>query len=179
MAGVKQVAAHGQLFPTIRRFPTVSRYLFEALASERLPWRAGWMGERELDMTVYEREIECDWTSGLFMLARRDALDSVGCFDERFFIYSEEVDLCFRIREAGWEIRHLPAMTVLHHFNKVGISPRMVSQEAFARRQYLRKHFPFGRRVACTGALLLRHALRAVPVGRDRERARTAESCCS
>ena len=42
------------------------------------------------------------------MLARREALDTAGCFDERFFLFSEEVDLCWRIRQAGWDIRHLP-----------------------------------------------------------------------
>ena len=173
LVGVKQLAGDGELFPTIRRFPSLSRYLFESLASDRkFPLRASWLGERELDMTVYEREVSCDWTSGSFMLARREALDTAGCFDERFFLFSEEVDLCWRIRRAGWDIRHLPAMTIVHHFSKVGVSPRILSQDAFARKQYLNKHFPTGRRLACTGALWLRHGLRAIPIGRDRHHAR-------
>ena len=65
LVGVKQLAGDGELFPTIRRFPSLSRYLFESLASDRkFPLRASWLGERELDMTVYEREVSCDWTSG-------------------------------------------------------------------------------------------------------------------
>ena len=52
-------------------------------------------------MSRYEQDIACDWTSGSFMLARREALESAGGFDERFFIFSEEVDLCLRIRQAG------------------------------------------------------------------------------
>jgi GT2 family glycosyltransferase len=169
LIGVRQLAANGEIFPTIRRFPTLSRYVFEAFASERFPIRAGWLGERELDMTLYDQDIPCDWTSGSFMLARREALDSAGGFDERFFIFSEEVDLCLRIRQAGWEIRHVPTMTILHHFNKVGVSARMVAQDAFSRQQYLYKHFPPAKRLACLSALYLRNALRALPVGRDRE----------
>ena len=49
---------------------------------------------------AYERERECDWTSGSFMLARREALLSAGLLDERSFIYSEEPDLCLRIKRA-------------------------------------------------------------------------------
>ena len=107
LAGVKQITPDGRLFPTIRRFPNVVRALFQALGSERYPLRASWLGERELDLSRYEHEFDCDWTSGSFMLARREALESAGYFDERFFIYSEETDLCLRIKSAGWDIRHL------------------------------------------------------------------------
>ena len=159
LVGVRQVDADGDLFPTIRRFPTVSRYAFEAIASERFPFRADWLGERELDPARYEQDTACDWTSGSFMLARRSALDSAGWFDERFFLFSEEVDLCARLGAAGWEIRHVPAMTIRHHFNKVGTSPRMVAQDAFSRMQYMQKHFTPERRALSTAGLLLRHGL--------------------
>src|SRR5712691_6473453 len=89
LIGVKQVTTDGALFPTIRRFPNALRALGEALWSEHFPFRASWLGERELDMTLYDSEVECDWTSGSFMLARREALLSAGILDERFFIYSE------------------------------------------------------------------------------------------
>src|SRR5712691_11720756 len=89
LVGVKQVTADGRLHPTIRRFPNALRALGEALGSEHFPFRASWLGERELDMTLYDSEVECDWTSGSFMLARREALLSAGILDERFFIYSE------------------------------------------------------------------------------------------
>jgi N-acetylglucosaminyl-diphospho-decaprenol L-rhamnosyltransferase len=172
LVGVRQLDSDGQLFPTMRRFPSFSRYLFEALGAERFPFRANWLGERELDMRRYDHDTPCDWTSGSFLLVRREALLSAGCFDERFFLFSEEVDLCLRVRRAGWDIRHLPAMTIVHHFNKAGISPRIVSQDAFSRQQYMRKNFGQTKRLACTVPLFLRHALRAVPLGLDRDRAR-------
>jgi N-acetylglucosaminyl-diphospho-decaprenol L-rhamnosyltransferase len=165
LIGVKQVTADGALFPTIRRFPNALRALGEALGSERFPFRASWLGERELDMDVYEREVECDWTSGSFMLARREALLSGGILDERFFIYGEEPDLCLRMKKAGWQIRHLPTMTILHHAGKAGVKPRMEAQNAYARMQHARKHFGRSHRVAYATALALRHVARMAPSG--------------
>ena len=123
----------------------MTRSLGEAFGSEQWPVRARWARERELDMTRYAFELDCDWTSGSFMLARREALLAAGLLDERFFLQCEEPDLCLRIKRAGWRVRHLPSMTILHH-GKPGVRPRMVAQEAYARRQYAQKHFskPYG-----------------------------------
>jgi len=161
LAGARQLTPDGELFPTIRRFPSAARALGEALASERWPVSPAWAGERVLDMDVYEREYDCDWTSGSFMLARREALLSAGCLDERFFIYAEEPDLCLRMKRAGWAVRHLPDMTIVHHACKGGVRPRMIAQDAFARRQYAHKHFAFAHRTLYLGAIGARHAIRA------------------
>ena len=167
LAGVRQMTPSGELYPTIRRFPNAIRALGEAMGSERFPFRASWLGERELDLRLYEREVDCDWTSGSFMVARREALESAGFMDERFFIYSEEPDLCLRMKKAGWEIRHLPHMTILHHAGKAGRKPKIAAQEAFARKQLARKHFSPPHRVAYTAALGLGLLMRAVvPSGR-------------
>jgi GT2 family glycosyltransferase len=168
LVGVRQVTPDGELWPTIRRFPSPLRHLLESLGSERLPWRGSWLGERELDLEAYERETPCDWTSGSFMLARREAVLAAGLMDERFFIYCEEPDLCLRIKRAGWQIRHLPTMTILHHAGRSGYSAQFVAQEAFARRQYMTKHFPPLRRGAAIGAYALGYALRGVLGGRRR-----------
>jgi GT2 family glycosyltransferase len=162
LVGVRQITADGELWPTIRRFPTVTRALSEAFASERWPVSGSWTGERELDMAVYEREGDCDWTSGSFMFARREALMSAGLLDERFFIYSEEPDLCLRIKRAGWRVMHLPSMTIIHHAGKGGVRPKMVAQDAFSRRQYAHKHFGRTYRSCYLGAVGARHLVRAV-----------------
>ena len=71
LVGVRQVTPEGELWPTIRRFPNAARTLFEALRRRKPSMATGWLGERELDLSKYEDEQECDWTSGSFMLARR------------------------------------------------------------------------------------------------------------
>ena len=165
LAGVRQITADGTLWPTIRYFPGVTRSLGEALGSERWPLRPRWAGERELDLSVYERETECDWTSGSFMFARSEALLSAGLLDERFFIYSEEPDLCLRMKRAGWTVRHLPSMTIIHHAGKGGVQPKMVAQDVFTRRQYAAKHFTAPRRAAYLAAVGSKHLVRAAAPG--------------
>jgi N-acetylglucosaminyl-diphospho-decaprenol L-rhamnosyltransferase len=164
LVGVRQVTADGQLFPTIRRFPNALRWLGEALGSERFPFHASWLGERELDLAVYDRDVACDWTTGAVMLARWEALQSAGFFDERFFLYCEETDLCLRIKQAGWDVRHLPDLTVLHHANKAGWDVRLEAQAAYAKRQYVGKHLSPAHRLAATGALALGYTVRSVVV---------------
>jgi N-acetylglucosaminyl-diphospho-decaprenol L-rhamnosyltransferase len=170
LAGVRQVMANGELFPTIRRFPNALRVLGDALGAERLSLRTGWLGERELDLSLYDREIRCDWTSGSFMLARREALESAGFLDERFFIYSEEPDLCRRMQRAGWEVRHLPVMTIIHHAEKAGVNPKMTAQDAFTRLQYAHKHFSRTHRAVYVAALCIRYLAR-YPLGNARREA--------
>ena len=100
------------------------------------------------------------------MLVRREALESAGYFDERFFMYSDEIDLCRRIKMAGWEINHLPQMTILHHDGKAGVKPHIESLGAVTRLMYARKYFSPAHQAAFVAAVLLRHALRAVYAGR-------------
>jgi GT2 family glycosyltransferase len=169
VAGVRQVTADGQLWPTIRRFSTATRWFFEAIGSERFPFRASWLGERELDMSVYDQDVECDWVSGSVMFIRRAALQSAGFWDERFFMFCDETDLCLRIKQAGWEVRHLPDATILHHAGKAGWSPKREAQGAYARRLYLQKHFSPTHRLAATGALALGYGLRSVAWPLERE----------
>ncbi len=160
LVGVRQRTADGTLWPTIHRFPSVLRALGEALFSERWPLRPSWAGERVLDWEVYDRDVECDWTSGSFMLMRTEALLGVGLLDERYFIYCEEPDLCLRVTRAGWQVRHLPQMTIVHHARKGGVRPRMVAQEAYARRQYAHKYFGWLYRRLYVAALGLRYLVR-------------------
>jgi GT2 family glycosyltransferase len=169
LAGVRQLTGDGDLWPTIRYFPSIPRAIGEALAAERWPVHARWLGERELDLSLYEREQPCDWTSGSFLFARREALMSSGLLDERFFIYSEETDLCLRIRQAGWDIRHLTGMTIVHHAGKGGVRPKMVAQEAYGRSQYARKHFGRPARNVYMTAVFARHLVRALAPGRGDE----------
>ena len=180
LAGCRQVDANGAIQPTMRRFPTVPRALGDALGLERLAWAPSWLGERERRLDRYDSEFEGDWTIGSFMLARSEALDAVGGFDERFFVYSEEVDLCLRIRRAGWSIVHMPTLTILHHGSTVrSLDARMAQQNAYAQLQYARKHFSAPARAAYRGALLLRYALRSAPLVVDRPRRRAACAAAS
>jgi N-acetylglucosaminyl-diphospho-decaprenol L-rhamnosyltransferase len=66
-----------------------------------------------------EREVE--WISGSAMLLRREAYDQVDGFDEGYFMYVEDVDLCTRMRKAGWTVLFSPEVEVVH---EIGVSSR-------------------------------------------------------
>ena len=160
LVGVRQVGGKGQLAPSIRRFPSTANMLGEALAVEKVPWLKRHLGERVLDWEAYGRETPCDWTSGSFMFVRREALADCDGFDERFFLFSEETDLCWRLRQAGWGIAHLPLVTIRHYESERSASPTMEAQSAYARLQFARKHF--SRISPYRWAMALRYLLRAV-----------------
>ena len=62
--------------------------------------------------------------SGAVMLCRREVLDATGGFDERFFMYGEDIDICLRARAFGWRVHYWPGTTVLHLGGRSGMSPR-------------------------------------------------------
>jgi hypothetical protein len=159
LAGARQLRPDGSLAPSIRRFPSAVNMLAEALGVERFPRARRRFGERELDPREYERQRPCDWTSGSFMLARQAALDEVGDFDERFFLYCEETDLCWRLKRAEWEVVHLPQMTICHFEDDRRGSAELEAQAAYARMQFARKHFPDAA-ADYRWAMALRYALR-------------------
>ena len=107
-SSVIQEWPEGGVQPTIRRFPSPGRQLSEALMLPRLPGLRA-VQEEEQRIGAYDEEVSCDWLVGGFLLVRRDAIEQVGGLDERFFLFSEEADWCLRLREGGWDIRHLPA----------------------------------------------------------------------
>jgi N-acetylglucosaminyl-diphospho-decaprenol L-rhamnosyltransferase len=162
LVGVKQLDGEGALYPTVRRFPNAGRALVEAFVPEGVAGRPAHLGERRLDLAAYDSEIECDWTTGAYMLIRREALLSAGLMDERLFLYSDEPDLCIRIKQAGWKIVHSPRMTIVHHAGKAGIKPKLVAQDVFARRVYAEKHFSRPHRYAYLAAVAARHGARAM-----------------
>jgi GT2 family glycosyltransferase len=80
--------------------------------------------------------LEVDWVSGACMLARSDALKSVGGFDERYFLYWEDADVCRRLRHHGYSIRYLPAAHVVHPGGRSSRSARTLATRAFHRSAY-------------------------------------------
>jgi hypothetical protein len=87
------------------------------------------------------RPWEPDWVSGSCLLARREALDAVGGFDEGFFLYEEDADLCLRLRRAGWRIAFTPEAEVVHRLGR-----SMAQAPARARAEYHRSHLRYYRK---------------------------------
>jgi N-acetylglucosaminyl-diphospho-decaprenol L-rhamnosyltransferase len=101
-----------------RRFPTVKLAFFESTWLQGLAPRR-WLRRFYMDDVSPEVTQEVDWLNGACTLFRRSTLDQVGVYDEQnFFMYSEELDLCRRVKEAGWKIAYLPEAKVIHYVGK-------------------------------------------------------------
>jgi N-acetylglucosaminyl-diphospho-decaprenol L-rhamnosyltransferase len=99
-------APDGRPEPSCRRRPSIWRTPLE-------PGLAG-----DLDTRYYRRRLvdggAVDWVAGACFLVRRDAFAAVGGFDESYFLYAEEADLCARLRQAGWSIEWVPGSVTIH-----------------------------------------------------------------
>jgi N-acetylglucosaminyl-diphospho-decaprenol L-rhamnosyltransferase len=116
-----------------------------------------------------------DWVMGAALVLRREALEEVGLFDEDFFLYSEEVDLQFRLRQAGWAVHYFPAATVVHHESQFSaeIPERRINEMWRSRHRYWRKHHSgVGARIAAlaTGGQYAVRAIAAPLVHRNARR---------
>ena len=87
--------------------------------------------------TANDESITVDWVSGACMLVRREAFAAVGGFDERYFMYWEDADLCRRLRLRGHTIRYAPAASARHRVGQSSRTARVASVRAFHASAYL------------------------------------------
>lgn len=104
----------GTLQRSVRGFPTVWRICTEYLFLRKLGPRTRLFNAFYGAGFDHEREREAEFLKGAVLLLRREALDAVGGFDERYFMFSEEVDLCYRLRQAGWSTVFTPEAEFVH-----------------------------------------------------------------
>lgn len=134
---------------TRRRFPTPLTALVESTRLQRLGWIQGPLARYYVADRSDSEEQDVDWLVGACLMVRRSVMESVGGFDERFFMYSEELDLCQRIRQRGWRIVYLPNAEIIHHEGRS--SEQNLARRALAfnesKCRYFEKHFgaPTGR----------------------------------
>jgi GT2 family glycosyltransferase len=131
----------GELYQSLRREPTISRALGEALFGSHLPGRPGWLSETVRDPRVYETPTDVAWAGGAALLVSADCDAAVGNWDaERFFLYSEETDFAARARLGGFRIRYAPRARARHEDGGSGRSPALTTLMAVNRVRYYRKY---------------------------------------
>lgn len=144
VAGPRLVRADGSLDRACRRsFPTPQVAFYRIFGLSRLFPRSPRFGRYNLTYLPPDVTTEVDSVVGAFMLIRGDVLAQVGLLDERYFMYAEDLDLCYRIKQHQWKVWYNAAVTVLHY---KGQSSRQRS--AFANVQFYKtmrlfhdKHF--------------------------------------
>ena len=138
-AGGRILNPDGSLQISSHPRPTLSRELWRLFHLDRfLPYAEYPKKKWETDQGK-----EVDVLIGACLLLRKDILDQVGFLDEDYFMYSEEVDLCYRIQSAGWQLFWVPQADVVHFG---GQSTQQVPTEMFlnlyhSKIKYFRKHY--------------------------------------
>jgi hypothetical protein len=117
MIGPQLLNPDGSVQSSRRRFPTLPVLFLESTWLEKLAPRKllrHYYAQEQPDNLVQD----ADWITGAAMLTRHETFAQVGGMDEGFFMYSEELDWCRRIREAGWRVVYFPEARIIHHEGK-------------------------------------------------------------
>lgn len=130
----------GSIDRSLRRFPRLRSTYAQVLYLQRLLPRADWSDEVIHDLRAYETRRSADWLSGACLLVRRDLLDRLGGLDEQFFLYCEDIDLCKRVHDAGFDVVFEPTAVAVHAGGKSGSRPSLYPTLAESRIRYARKH---------------------------------------
>ncbi len=136
--GPRIVDADGHTSPTIRRFPRLSSTLAEAFFVHHLLPDAIWANE--MVRRGYDQASRVEWLSGAALCVRRSAFEAVGGFDERFFLYCEDTELCFQLHRAGFEVSYEAGAHAIHAGGASAPSAGQASLKASARMTYASIH---------------------------------------
>jgi GT2 family glycosyltransferase len=139
VVGPRLLNPDGSLQRSVRGYPSPWRIATEYFFLRKLGPRTHALNAFFGEQFDHESTREAEYLFGACMLVRREAVDAVGGFDEDFFLMSEEVDWCYRFREAGWKVLFYPGAEVFHVVG-ASLNPRQFHAIVRGHLQFLRKH---------------------------------------
>ncbi|MCA0454114.1 MAG: glycosyltransferase family 2 protein [Chloroflexi bacterium] len=143
MSSCKLLYEDGSLQRSCATFPTLATEFYIALGLDKLFPKSKVFGKYLMTDWDYDTTRQVDVIMGAFMMVRRELISKIGMMDEAFFMYSEEVDWCYRFKQAGSTVYFYPDVTCVHLW---GGSSKAVKVESLlrlyrARVQFFRKHY--------------------------------------
>ncbi len=145
--GPKLLNPDGTIQPSRRRFPTLLTAFLESNLIQWRLWKDNPVLRRYYMADRPDDEIqEVDWLTGACLMVRREAVEAAGFLDEDFFMYSEELDWCRRIKSLGFKVVYFPLATVIHHSAQSSEQVKPLQHIRFQRSKirYFHKYFgPF------------------------------------
>ncbi|RME84509.1 MAG: glycosyltransferase family 2 protein [Caldilineae bacterium] len=143
VSGPKLVLPDGSLDKACRRaFPAPTSFIYRGLGLSKLFPHSARFGRYNLTFLPEDQETEVDSVVGAFMLVRREAIEQAGLLDESFFMYGEDLDWAYRIKQHGWKVWYYPAVQVLHHKGAASRgNPRVRLAFYQAMAIFVRKHY--------------------------------------
>lgn len=141
VVGPQLLNSDGTVQSSRRRFPSL------AVGAVESTWIQPFVPDTYLDRFYFRdvadgAETDVDWLTGACLMVRREVIEQVGLMDEAYFMYSEELDWCRRIKNDGWRIVYLPRARVVHHVGKSSeqaVTERHINFQR-AKLRYFRKY---------------------------------------
>ncbi len=127
--GPRLVNSDGSLQLSCRKFPSFTTGVGHAFLSLFFP-NNPYTKRYQLTDWNHANATEVDWISGAAMFLKRDAVCQIGLFDEAYFMYVEDLDLCYRLWQANWKVYYQPMAVVMHHVAQSSAikSPHMIME---------------------------------------------------
>ena len=145
-----------------RRFPSLWNNLCTAIGLSRIFKQTRFFGGEQMLYFKHDVLSRVDVLAGCFLMVRREALNQVGLLDERFFIYSEDVDWSRRFWNAGWEVVFFPDAQAIHYRggSSSNAPTKFAIEQDRAMLQYWEKYHQISGKVAILVIMALKHVLR-------------------
>jgi GT2 family glycosyltransferase len=143
-AGCKIILPDGSLDKACKRgFPTPSASFYYAFGISKLFPNVPRFNQYQLGYLDPDQDYPVDCLVGAFMMVRKQVVDQVGMLDEEFFMYGEDIDWCYRIKQGGWQIHYYPYTQIVHHKGASSRRKPFKIIYEFHRAMYLfhRKHY--------------------------------------
>lgn len=142
IAGPRILYPDRTLQVTCRKFPTLWNTFCTTTGLNKIFPSHDFLSSDQMFYFPHDDIRSVDVLAGCFLVVRRDAMDKVGLFDERFFIYAEDIDWCKRFRNAGWEIVFNPEAEAIHYGGGSSSNAplRFSLEQERATLQYWKKH---------------------------------------
>jgi len=147
-----------------RKFPSLWNNLSPALGLNKIFRNSAFFSDEHMTYFEHDNMLFVDYLAGCVLFVRRKAAEKVGFLDERFFIYSEEVDWCKRFKQSGWHVAFFPEATAVHHHGASSSKDplRFVLAHQKSLLQYWDKHHNRVSRMCVRLVLILKHLLRII-----------------
>lgn len=143
-SGCKVILPDGSLDKACKRgFPTPAASFYYAFGLAKLFPHVRRFNGYHLNYLHPDETHRIDCLVGAFMVVRQEAIAAVGMLDEQFFMYGEDIDWCYRIKQAGWDIVYYPKTTIIHYKGASNRQRRFKIVYEFHRAMHLfhRKHY--------------------------------------
>lgn len=141
--GCRLIGADGETQRSVRGFPTPASILWEALGLSRLCPSSPVLGAYRMTYFDYSSQADVDQPMGTFLLLRGETVRQVGLLDERFPIFFNEVDWCYRAKQGGWRIIYTPTVQIKHYggASTGQVAPAMAWESRRGLLAYYTKHY--------------------------------------